>query len=109
MTSFVMTPFKFTLFFSIQKSTEQYKRSASSSGSSGSSGSDAKLAFLKSKFDSVRLSVQEAHVSIHRNLGGGSQGRCNPYVTMGVVPGGPHLPQQIKFRTATQQRTLFPL
>ena len=74
---------------------------------------DAKLAFLKSKLDSVRLSVQEAHVTMHRSFGAGSQGRCNPYVSVGVVPQLQQQQQQqqqpVKFRTATQQRTLFPL
>ena len=75
---------------------------------------------LRLKLDSVRLSVQGAHVAAHRTLK--SDGQCDPYVTVRVVPtqamgqgrrgaaspdagGSPAL----KAKTKTQKRTLFPL
>ena len=75
---------------------------------------------LRLKLDSVRLSVQGAHVAAHRTLK--SDGQCDPYVTVRVVPtqamgqgrrgaaspdaGGS---QALKAKTKTQKRTLFPL
>ena len=37
----------------------------------------------RSKLDTVRLSVQSAHVNVHRTLA--PVGSCNPYVTVRVV------------------------
>ena len=64
--------------------------------------------FLKTKMDAVRLSVQNAHVAMHRNMAGNRQ--CNPYVTIDVVPEfeDDDIVKK-KGRTRTRQRTLFPL
>ena len=37
----------------------------------------------RSKLDTVRLTVQSAHVNVHRTLA--RVGSCNPYVTVRVV------------------------
>lgn len=76
-----------------------------SSGVTGSVPEDAKLDYLKTKFDSVRLSVQGAHVMMHKNFGASRQ--CNPYVTLKLVPDPQS--ERLKVKTRVQERTLFPL
>jgi hypothetical protein len=77
------------------------------------------MTYLKSKMDSVRLSVQSAHVNVHRAVA--PMGRCNPYITVKVVQAGSNSTEageggngveqrgRVKARTKTQLRTLFPL
>ncbi len=78
---------------------------------SAAAASAAKMSFLKDKLDNVRLSVQSAHVNVHRTLA--PLGRCNPYVTIRVVQASAVNSQsdvaRVKARTKTQLRTLFPL
>eukprot|EP00095_Tigriopus_kingsejongensis_P000958 maker-scaffold83_size396513-snap-gene-0.15 protein:Tk00958 transcript:maker-scaffold83_size396513-snap-gene-0.15-mRNA-1 annotation:"conserved hypothetical protein" len=72
-----------------------------------SSGDDVRFDYLKTKLDSVRLSVQGAHVMMHKNFGSSRQ--CNPYVTIKLVPTRAQQSERLKARTKVQERTLFPL